>query len=211
VTAGIEIELKLGLRDPASLGALLRVLPAPVAVREQRNHYLVDPEGNLARAELMLRAREEWDASRDPATLERVVITAKRRTSVTAGVFTAEEREDELPIPAWRDFLATGRGLAGREGDALAWAREVAGFEELRVLGVMTNLRRLVELEGFVLEVDETRFPDGTVDVEVEVETATPAMARAVVEDAAARAGVALFEQPLGKYARFLASLRRGP
>ena len=82
--------------------------------------------------------------------------------------------------------------------------RDTLGVTALTVRGATTNLRRRVRAGGFLLEVDETRFPDGSVDAEVEVETDDPEGARAVVEAAAAEAGVALAVQTLGKYARFL-------
>ena len=71
----------------------------------------------------------------------------------------------------------------------------------------MVNRRHVVHLEGYVLEVDRTELPGGRVDAEVEVETDDPEGARRLVQGRADAAGVELFPQTRGKYARFRAAL----
>lgn len=201
---GVEVELKLALLDRSQLPALLAALPPPESVVFQRNVYLEDPAGVLATQRVMARLREERAEARADAPIARAMLCCKRRIGTALGVFSAEEVEQEIPVARWLAFRDGGASLlAGLEGDAAALLRDILGVEALAVRGATTNLRRRVRAGGFVLEVDETRFPDGSVDVEIEVETDDPEGARAFVEGVAARAGVALEVQTLGKYARF--------
>lgn len=202
----MEIELKLGLVDAADLERLLGALPAPTSVVLQRNHYFSDPGGLLDGARIMLRVREDLDPADPAAPAARVVVTAKRRTNKRAGVFVAEEHEAALDPGAWRAIGARERDLGAlKEHPVIAWLRGEVGPVSLASRGVLENLRRAIPCEGLVLEVDRTTFSDGSVDAEVEVETDDALdRARAVVEAAARRAGVALFEQTKGKYRRYL-------
>ena len=205
MTERVEVELKLALAEPARLPALLAALPAPEGAVLQRNVYLEDPGGVLVTQRVMTRLREERDEPREEAPIARAILTCKRRTSIAHGVFSAEEVEQAVPVARWLAFRDGGEPLLdGLEGDAATMLRDTLGVTALTVRGATTNLRRRVRAGGFLLEVDETRFPDGSVDAEVEVETDDPEGARAVVEAAAAEAGVALAVQTLGKYARFL-------
>ena len=65
----------------------------------------------------------------------------------------------------------------------------------------------MIDLDGYVLEVDRSAFPDGSCDVEIEIETEDPEGARRAVSALAQRAAIELVEQSLGKYTRYL---RRG-
>lgn len=203
-----EVELKLGLVDPGALSELLGTLPPPTSVTQQQNHYLVDVSGRLPAAQTMVRVREERDWGEEQP--RRVVLTIKRRRAIEQGVFVADELEQELPRDVWSAFKrAHERDEAStvflrHPGVAMAWLRDFLSGDSLRIQGAMVNIRRAVEVDGFTLELDETHFPGDRVDVEVEVETSDPERARRVVQRVADRAGVALFEHVLGKYARFL-------
>ena len=73
-----------------------------------------------------------------------------------------------------------------------------------QIMARIRNERRRIPYESFLLEVDRTRYPDGTVEVEVEVETEDIEGARATVEAVARLVNVRLVEQPKTKYRRFL-------
>ncbi len=200
----LEIELKLALADPGRLGALLAALPEPAAVVEQRNHYFVDDGRAAAGVPAMVRVRESFEERDGAMALRAITLTVKRRHQTVDGLFVAEEHEQPLEGALWE---AIGRGAAALEavtGPALDWLRAQGPLGPLRRQGAMTNRRHVVPLGGFTLEVDRTVFPDGSVDAEVEVETEDAVGARAVVEAAAAAAGVALVDQTATKYARFL-------
>ena len=198
----MERELKLGLHDPEGIDALLRVLPNPIAVLEQTNHFFSDLAGDLARARTMLRVRENNRLDTD-ATIE-VILTVKRRTAAKDGYFVAEETECALNLEDWREVRDADRPLGTLNAGPLEALKLTS---PLRCHGVMRNTRHVILCEGFTLEVDRTELPGGRIDAEVEVETDDAAGARALVEDKAKEAGVTLFPQTTGKYARFLASL----
>ena len=198
----MELELKLGLDKPEALNALLAALPTPTAVIEQANHYFVDDGGVLVASRTMLRVRES--RRRDAEAAPTVVLTVKRRLRAKDGYFVAEEHECPLALDDWRAVQEGTRGLASLKPSPLA---DLAIDSPLRCHGVMRNLRHVVHLEGYVLEVDRTELPGGRVDAEVEVETDDPEGARRLVTARAAAAGVTLFPQTKGKYARFRAAL----
>lgn len=198
----MERELKLGLSDPEALPRLLQALPAPEAVVEQTNHYFVDDAGSLASTRTMLRVRESRRVDQQ-GPIE-VVLTLKRRLQAVDGYFVAEEEECHLDLGPWSAVKAGTRDLTTLQAaplDALSLQAP------LRCHGVMRNTRTVIVDGGFTLEVDRTELPGGRVDAEVEVETDDPEGARRLVEAKAEAAGVALFPQAAGKYARFLAAL----
>ncbi len=206
----MEVELKLALARPEELDALLAELPTPEAVVDQHNHYFGDPEGRLAEAKVMVRVRREErvDAPGGATSPQAIVLTLKRRHSKEGGVFASEERECEVPSELWEAVQAGRTDLLSLQAEETAWLREACGVRELREHAVMINRRRRVHLSGFVLEVDETRFPDGTVEAEVEVETDDAEGARELVLEVARRAGVELHEQTEGKYGRLMKRVR---
>jgi len=200
--AGVEVEIKLGLRSPEELETLLDHLPSPSYVIEQANHYFDTPDGRLSAARIMLRVREERRSDKPGV---QAVAAAKRRKSRTAKArHEAEEIEHVLSPKIWQAVVEGTTNLAALDSPVVDWVRgELGELTTLAVLGVVENKRHVVHHEGFVLEVDRTGFPDGSVDAEVEVETRDIDGARAVVEAAAAAAGVALFDQNKGKHRRF--------
>lgn len=202
----MERELKMALKGPADLDRILKTLPTPLDTIEQHNHYFVDPDGVLSRAGLMVRVREE--RSPQEMTPRQVVLTLKRRVSADHGVFLAQEEEELLPNGPWREVLGGSRDLLSLTASGFQRIREM-GVSALRLRGTMLNVRKKVHLDGFVLEVDETTFPNGVVEAEIEVETEQPDEARALLEEVAREAGVNLALQTRGKYGRLLEHLAR--
>ncbi len=200
--AGIEVEIKLGLRRAGDLPRLLEALPSPRHVLVQANHYFDTARGALSAARIMLRVREERIQG---ATTGTAVAAAKRRKRRQSRArFEAEEIEHELSPEVWQAVAKGTTNLAELDNPVVNWVRaEVAPVDTLMVLGVVHNVRTVIPYEGFTLEVDRTTFQDGTVDVEVEVETLDVDGARAVVQRVATGAGVPLFEQTKGKHRRF--------
>jgi cellulose biosynthesis protein BcsQ/uncharacterized protein YjbK len=182
--AGREVEFKLPLAGEAQLAALLAALPAsapaPGPEREQLNHFFDTPRGELRRAGLALRLREEAGRFR---------LTAKG-PSAAAGALT-DRAEDEVtldggwafevlagqrsPLEVLRARLPAGTPLV----DAL---QRAVGKRSLARAGSFRNLRREVgplELPRagaapvrVTLELDRSEFPGGRVEHEVEVEVA---------------------------------------
>jgi uncharacterized protein YjbK len=198
----IETELKLGLVDTGQLDRLLASLPIPEGDVEQANTYLVDIQGRLKAAGIMLRIR----TMRPIAALrpKACVVTAKRGRKTSDGVFVADEYEQDLAVEAFAATQANPSVLLVNAGSAIRWVLDQANPKDLHVQGAMSNRRRVIAYEGLTLEIDETTFPGGHVDVEIEVETHNPEHARSVLLRHCQRLGVDLFNQPLAKYARFL-------
>ncbi len=202
---GLEIELKLALPSDEDRLTLLSHLPAPDAVIEQHNHYLCALDGSLAASKTMARVRSQRrtdSSASDPW----IVLTVKRRRSpADDGLFIAQEHEERVAHDVWQRFKDQEDAEWVGSGPASSEVHAVCGPSgRLRVFGVMTNLRTVVQVEGFTLEIDRTSFPDGSVDTEVEVETDDPDGARVLLARLARDAGVSMTPQSLGKYARFL-------
>jgi hypothetical protein len=198
VSAPLEQELKLALRDPAALPRLLAALPAPEGVWEQGNLYLIEPDAPPERARIMVRVRSE---ARDRGAA-RHVLTVKSGSRAVDGFFEAEEREVALSEAQRRAIVADPAALLALALEPAQWL-VAQGVGRLVALGGMQNQRHVVHHAGFVLELDRTEFPGGVVEAEVEVETDSPEAARAVVLEAARVAGVELEAQSLGKFTRF--------
>ncbi len=198
----MERELKLALVEPDHLPLMLAVLPDPTAVVEQTNHYFVDPEGLLQAQRVMVRVRESRHLHPEgPTTVE---LTVKRRLASEDGYFVADERECALDPDLWRRVLLGERDLSAIGAAPLA----PLSLSVLIRHGTMRNVRHVIPLGPYTLEVDRTELPGGRIDAEVEVETHDPEGARRQVTILAERAGVSLVSQTLGKYARFIEASR---
>ena len=198
----MEKELKLALVRPEELERLLEALPTPRAILAQANHYLVCVEGRTAREKVMVRLRiEERGADR------RACLTLKRRVGATRGVFVSWELEEPLPVEDALAVMEGERQLMELDHPATRWLADELQVSALRHQGSLLNLRHVIDLDGYVLEVDRSAFPDGSCDVEIEIETEDPEGARRAVSALAQRAAIELVEQSLGKYTRYL---RRG-
>lgn len=134
-------------------------------------------------------------------------MTLKRRVSVSDGVFVAHEMESYLPPEDWEEVRAGARDLLSLSCDGLQTIRDL-GVSQLQLRGTMVNLRRKISLGGFILEVDQTTFPNGVIESEIEVETERPEEARAMLEEVARTAGITLRLQTRGKYGRLLEHLK---
>lgn len=85
------------------------------------------------------------------------------------------------------------------------------GVEEIWRLGWLRNLRCMLELgSGGVVEVDRTRFPDGSIRYEVEIEEEDDAKAEQLVQQVRCLAPSAR-NSSMGKFSRFLEWWRGSP
>lgn len=201
MAGGTEVELKLLLEGPEDLRALAAAAARrgarASAPRLQENHFFDARDGRLRRADLTLRLRAE----------EGCFSLAAKGAAEGGGDASLHVRaEDEVLV----DADVAGRVLAGEVGiqDALEGAlggpsallahiRGVLGNAAVVHAGAFTNERVIVgplDAGGteVALELDRTRFPDGRVDCEVELELPAPAVGagRALLDELLSEAGV---------------------
>ncbi len=204
-TSNTEIEVKVALVEWRDYEKLLRSMSTPEANFTQFNSYLDDDRRSLRGAHIMLRAREIKFPVGAAKGLGKppVTITAKRRRSSDRGVFISEEHEQVMPFDEWTDF-AFGRAPLDTKGHVFRWLKSQVDHGDLKVLGQTVNERYKVRSDVFVLEVDFTKFPDGSKEVEIECETIWPDVAKTHIEELCAKLGIQTRLQEKGKYARFL-------
>jgi hypothetical protein len=212
-----EIELKRRLVGPDAAERLLAQLGPVASDVEQVNHVFDTPDGRLHRARHSVRLREEAG---------RFILTAKGPSrGVSGSVTTRPEAEAEIEPELARRIL-------GKPDDALAELRRRAtdpafdalwaGIEQARAgqplceLGQFHNRRRTVQVAvspelRLCVEVDRTRFQNGRVDDEVEIELPRPELAGEVeawLAERAAAAGIET-EASTAKFGRFYAALEQ--
>jgi len=193
-----EHELKLLLRDEAQWEYVRRALGPPLRVLDQRNTYLDTPDGRLSRDRTcMVRVREESG---------RFWLQVKDRARRAGSTVTSRERSAALAPDAARDLLA-GRVPLRDMAEPLCRAVAAEIGADLRPAGRVENHREVYVLPGgYQVELDRTRFPDGHVDCEIEIELGpnqTAAAARRALEAQGVPAG--LLRPSPTKYERFLA------
>ncbi len=196
----IEREVKLSLAGPDDYRRFAGALPAPRRWGMQLNVYLDTSDGRLRARRVSLRVRITPDHAR--LTMKCPPGDQTTRDQET-GAFVNVETEVEMD---------RGKALAWVTGPAAATPWDVPGFGALRewlgggglVVSAWSLTRRAVcdTAWGVTVELDETVFPDGVRDFEVEAEHPDAVLARRVLELHAARAGVAVEVQVMSKYAR---------
>jgi uncharacterized protein YjbK len=202
-TVATERELKLALSEAEAGRLAARLGSAPRTLR-QRNHYFDTAGGALRRLGYGLRLREENGALR----------LALKGPGTVAGALI-ERSEIEVPLSrATADALLAGAvGLPDLPvGVPASLARE-AGAGRLELLGALENERRVYDLRlgpepasEATLELDRTRYPDGSIEHEAEIEWGDPArpFPEAAIRELLAAAGVEWRVQPMSKLARLL-------
>lgn len=211
-----EIELKRLLLGADAADKLVAVLGRVAALKRQVNHVFDTEDRRLNQRRYSVRLRLEDG---------RPIVTAKGPSrAVGAHTIARTEAEAELES-AVADEILTGRG------DPVARLRERAtdrAYDELwrgldqardgrslREVGHFENQRRTVAVvlpSGLALtvEVDRTRFPDGRVDDEIEIEVPSDDVVPEVeawLDERAAVAGVVIGPSR-SKVGRFYAALR---
>lgn len=204
-TSNTEIEVKVALVRWRDYDKLLRSLNTPEANFTQFNYYLDDERRSLREARIMLRAREIKFPVGAAKGLGKppVTITAKRRRSADGGVFVSEEHEQVMAYDDWKDF-EIGREPLASDGHVFRWLKSQTEHGDLKVIGHTQNERYKIRSDVFVLEIDITKFPDGSTEVEIECETIWPDVAKKHIEGLCEKLGIDTRPQTSGKYARFL-------
>lgn len=207
IEAHEEVEVKLAIADWRKVETLLRGLPPHEAAFTQKNFYLDDESRTLLRSEIMLRAREIQFPVGAAKGLSKapVTFTTKRRKSNIDGVFISEERSQVMHYDDWREF-EFGRSLLNTSGPLFQWLDGEVNFGKLQIVGLTINQRWKVRSGPYMLEIDQTTFPDdGSIEAEIECETLWPDKAREHIERLCRRLEIEIGPQRKSKYARFLA------
>jgi inorganic triphosphatase YgiF len=215
-----EIEFKFAVADESAFAALLRALELPEGAGRsvrQVNHFFDTAHHALWRNALALRLRDEEGAFW-------LTLKGDEKTRSADGILT-ERMEVEVEVaPELARLLLAGSVSPGRiladAGEEVAQLRMDAALAgaEPRPVGRFENERtRLppVDLGGGLgpvrFELDRTRFPDGRIDCEIEVEAADVELKalRTRLDALLARAGIAWSHAP-SKARRFFELLERG-
>jgi len=192
-----ELELKYKLPDRDAYEKLRAALGRPQEEFEQVNYYFQSPDGSIPGDRGVIRIRAEKG---------RLIFTVKLGSMVEEGLTDAREFEEpwkgtheSLP-PAPEDFWQSGyRGMRELE-------RSFGRRCPLEWAGSMTNFRSVYSTaDGLRLEVDASRYPDGSQDFEVELETGNPGRDRIRLLTLLTQLGVSCSTQTATKYQRFLA------
>ena len=192
-----EEEVKLTLLKEEGLDRLLSHLGEPIRTAEQENEYFDTPEGDLRQARAMLRIRRQG---------EQVIVTAKSDAQILVGGLKC--REVECISSEEESALWLEKGLEKWPitpvSHALSFVPEGASLVSL---GASVNLRRYFKQpEGGTLEVDRTLLPDGSVHVEIELETTHMTRELARLRDVLEQLDIGYTDQVIPKFQRFLSA-----
>jgi uncharacterized protein YjbK len=210
-----EIELKRLLVGDGAADRLVKALGPVAADLTQTNHFFDTSDGRLRRKRHSVRLRDEDG---------RFFLTAKAPSRGVGGSVSARtEAEAEVEVETAQQILAgtldpaaTLRQRVTDPAFAELWEGLDAAREgrPLQHVGQFQNRRRVVAVVvppelALRVEVDQTRFPNGRVDEEAEIEIPDAGLAQAVetwLEQQAARAGIET-KPSSSKLGRFYAAL----
>lgn len=190
----VETEVKMVIPSREGLLRLLAVLPSPRRWGMQLNCYMDTPDGALAARGASLRVRVTPDHAR---------LTLKCRREQHRGTFRSEEVEIPVPREQAVRWIRCQEALDLGAFPAFGAALALTGGGPLQVTLWSLTRRAICDTPFQVtIEVDETVFPDGFRDYEVEAEHDDPALARRAIAHYAALAEVRLRPQHWTKHAR---------
>lgn len=140
----------------------------------QTNYYFDSPQGHLDKAEVYLRVREEFDPT---DKLARFLMTVKGPSMSAGALMIRTEVEAFITSDAWSGFRFGTLRFADVDLPPVKKLREmVPTLDEidLNLLGRVENLREVFSFEvdsiSLELELDTSRYPDGSTSFEVEAE-----------------------------------------
>jgi uncharacterized protein YjbK len=192
-----ELELKLAIDSALDYQRLCEALPGFEEEKKQRNIYF-DDQRQLAARRMMLRLRIE-----PPSAWLTLKIASSRRD----GVFDSEEIEEAVALDLALALEAEPRAIMRIDAAVIEESRTrcESPLQNLVEWGRVENRRRCYRVSsGLLVEMDETRFPDGVLRWEVEAEGDTPTLAREFLDRIAMEVGVTLQAQTQTK-SQFLA------
>jgi len=194
MAAHTEIELKWALdaSGHAQLAERLAQELGPARSLAQENRFFDSADLRLRRAGLNIRLRRED---------ERVLLTCKRRLPAQDGAHCHEEWERDCEPGIWQQLgqpdLAARLELPVHILSALDGA-------QLRALGGFANQRLEFRHAAELLCLDRTDFR-ARIDYELEIETTEPARSARHWGGRLTSWGIAYQDEPVSKFARFLA------
>ncbi|MBM4396051.1 MAG: CYTH domain-containing protein [Deltaproteobacteria bacterium] len=201
--SALETEVKLTVPDAAAFERVLAAAGPPASVTDQLNVYLDTVDRRVVASGMSLRLRI---ARGGQATW-----TRKRRRGKERGAFVAEEAEAPADREAAVAWSRAGSGFALPDLPELSdVVRAVSGAPLTVVTWSLTRRTACGIAPGLEVELDETRYPDGTTDWEIEAEHHDPEAALAAVEALCAAAGVRAEPSKTSKQARARAHFLSG-
>ncbi|KAK9862383.1 hypothetical protein WJX84_002438 [Apatococcus fuscideae] len=164
---GLLVEIKLRLPNQEAHDQVKKALEKHHRVQHaQENVFFDGTQGELNKNQRTCRVRF-YNVDK------KAVITSKRRQDIVGGVGRAEELEEDVDPKAARSFLGEPDKLLNLNSPLMKKIKQEHGVGSFKCLGGFRNIRDEYDYEGFVLELDETIYPWGTV-YEIEVETEDP-------------------------------------
>ena len=145
----------------------------------QTNTYYDDARGTLKAHEAIFRLRtaqvydmqtQRWDSEKHSLMIKRAPLPGELDTPIVDGAKDSVEIPQKIDDPTpYAEFVPLGY-----LNDALI--REIRRFKvnALKRLNSVTTLRKVILLDSVTGHLDETTFPDGTVDWELEIDSPHP-------------------------------------
>ena len=195
-----EREIKLKIPTLELYQKLAVALPGTEGVVHQRNHYFDTGDGCLVRRGLMLRVRDE-DGE--------INVTLKGPAKCHGSAWVRTEVEEGLERDLWEQILGGQRALEHVDVAPLRMLEPILGGRTLKLLGWVDNERRIHRLSSgpldLTVELDRTRFPDGSEEYELEVEEDRHRQeaAETCLREMMSELGLSWELQSKGKYQRF--------
>jgi uncharacterized protein YjbK len=195
--AGTEVEIKLRLPDSAAYESLCQALiPCFKQAHEQENWFFDGVGKELSAKRVVLRLRF-YDTDR------KAVITVKGAQVLEGGVGIAPEEEENVDPKVARGFLADPQAMLESSSPLIGKLKTQFGLKKGLVgLGGFQNLRREYRWRGYLLELDQTCYPWGTLH-ELECETQEPKKVKAELVALLESHGVPHSDSKKSKFANF--------
>lgn len=170
--------------------------PGRVATHQQENYFFDGLNKELNSRLVVLRLRF-YD------TDKKAVLTLKGKQILQDGIGRATEVEEELDAKDARQFLQQPSELLKLPSELMHNLASKYDLTELVCMGGFNNTRQEVSWKGFTLELDETKYPWGTL-YELEAETDKPEALRSQLEAMLQQQDIPYSYSKTSKFANFV-------
>jgi uncharacterized protein YjbK len=161
-----EVEVKIQLLSKEDYDKFDKEIGTPKVVQNQENVFFDGTQKEITSVKSIFRLRFFDDENKK----ERCFLTHKGKSTLSQGVSSVEESEEEVDAQLARQAISDPNTMLQWKGELIELLRDMYKVNGFVYLGGFKTLRKKYEFENHLIEFDQVQYSFGT-NYEIEVET----------------------------------------